>query len=90
MAKRGTYRDEIREGWPANVRPVGKDAMEHIGIDPDTNELYWAGERVANHKRFAGFERGLALAALVFGALGSLAGVIVALIEIGRTCCGWN
>ena len=90
LARKGTYKDEKRAGWPANVRPVEDDAIRHIGIDPDTNEFYWAGERISTHKRLASFERGLAALALVIGALGSLAGIAVAVVEIGRTCCGWN
>ena len=32
--------------WPSNVRPISLEGVSFLGIEPDTNKLYWDGKEI--------------------------------------------
>lgn len=75
--------------WPRHVRLMSVDDQGLMGIDPRSGEIYWDGSPIVTEKRLSNVERGLVVAGLAIGATGTAAGVAVAIVEIGRTCCNW-
>lgn len=66
--------------WPREVRHLSIDAMDALGHDPGSNQLYWDGQPLVTEKRFSTFERSLAIVGLVFAGVGVLATVAQAVI----------
>jgi hypothetical protein len=66
--------------WPREVRILSIDAMDALGHDPRTNQLYWDGQPLVTEKRFSNFERMLAVIGLVVGGVGVGATVVQAAI----------
>ncbi|OHV67333.1 hypothetical protein LCM4576_24930 [Mesorhizobium sp. LCM 4576] len=64
--------------WPGNVTSVSIAGLGLIGIDETTNELFWDGKRLITEKRFADYERRLAVIGLVIAGVGVAATVIQA------------
>ena len=71
--------------WPSNVRPISIEGVSLLGIDPETNQLYWDGKQVVLRDRVVTlgvFERVLvALAAL--GTVGTF------IVELGNALNWW-
>ena len=70
-------------GWPQNVKPISMNGLDHLGVDPKTNELYWDGQKIVTERKLANFERTLAL-------LATVATCAAALVEVGRAGGWWN
>lgn len=70
--------DQDIAGWPAGVRPITIDALGYLGVKETTGELFWRGQRMVTERRFADFERGLAVAGLIIAGIGVLAAVVQA------------
>jgi hypothetical protein len=47
-SRRYRYSDmQAPSDWPKDVRPISMKGAGLLGIDPDTNKLYWDGKEVA-------------------------------------------
>lgn len=64
--------------WPRDVRLISIDEFDHLGLNPQTMQLYWDGHELVTKRRLADFERNLAIAALVITGVGVAAAVVQA------------
>ncbi|MCP9233931.1 hypothetical protein NMG46_27600 [Mesorhizobium sp. LMG 17147] len=64
--------------WPRDVHRLPLDLFDNLGRGRQTNELYWDGSKLVTEKRFSGFERGLAVAALILTGIGVAATIVQA------------
>ncbi|TIQ99501.1 hypothetical protein [Mesorhizobium sp.] len=39
--------------WPKNVRTISLDGLDHLGVDPKTNELYWDGQKIVMERKLS-------------------------------------
>jgi hypothetical protein len=77
--------------WPVNVQPISDVGLALLGIEPETNKLYWDGKEVIlrDRIRFERFERFLASVA-VFSAFGAFIGTFgYFILELGKLLKWW-
>ena len=65
-------------GWPAGVRPIIINGLGDLGVRDSTGEIFWKGQLMVTEKRFAGFERALAVVGLAIAFIGVVATVVQA------------
>ena len=70
--------EERPTDWPPDVSGISMKGIGLFGIDRNKRELYWDGQKLVTEKRFSTFERGLAVAGLLFAAIGVAATVVQA------------
>lgn len=68
--------------WPGNVTPISQSGLALIGIDENTNEMFWDGKRLITEKRFTDYERGLARVGLWIAGIGVAATVVQAVAAV--------
>lgn len=76
---RGTGKGNTR------VRPITIGAMDDIGVDEETGELYWRGKKVVVQQPLT-----LGTVERIVASFAAAAAVGIFIIELGRSMCWWG
>jgi len=79
---------EPHQGWPAGVRPISIDGLDHLGVSDD-GALYWDGEPIEVRKSLTltAMQKAGAVAVASSAIVAALAAVVSAyadFVSIGR------
>lgn len=79
---------DIPPGWPKDVRPIGVEDLERLGLDHD-NQLFWDGRRVEIRRsiRLTGFQKAVTAVLSICAILGGLGGAVTGLNNASVFLC---
>ncbi len=77
--------NQATSSLPASVRPITIDAMDQLGVDVQTGELYWNGKKVVVQQPIT-----LGTVERLVASSAAAAAVGIFIIELGRSMRWWG